>query len=144
MEKIDLNKIVAHTLSSFRMFSEEVANPNFIWRLVLSISFCVALTIGVFAYFTYLWATGIEMPMNAATSTREQFALTDVTNTVLLYQHKEEVFSELLLARPSAPDYRKGSGVQVVQPSVSSTTIEIIQPPTAGTSTSTTTPKSSR
>jgi hypothetical protein len=100
-------------------------DPDIMWRFIMATFLCGVVAVGVFAYFTYLWAVNAEVATTPAKKDKTEFSLEELHAVIRVYQAKEETYEMLLHNPPTSPDYAQGKGPIVSPISSASTTPEI-------------------
>lgn len=118
MEKPKINFSVARSVASFKGIVGRSANPDVMWRFVLIFFLCAITVLCVFAYVTYVWAGNTELLSVPPKTERDGLSLTDLKNTIVTYEKKEETYQNLLLTHPDAPEYARKKDLVVATSSI--------------------------
>lgn len=121
MEKPNLNISLSSSLHAIRAVVARTMDPDIMWRFIMATSICAAIAIGVFAYFTYLWAANVEVTTTPAKKDRIEFSLEELRAVIRVYQTKEATYEILLHEKPTVPEYAQGKGL-VISPVTSAST----------------------
>ncbi len=116
MEKFYQSMPVAFFITLFHRVTKRGGGSTFIWHIVLCCTLLIAVVLGIFAWFTYGWATREPEASPASKSGKAILSIDELRGVITLYQKKESDHNTLLHSQPEAPLLGVGGAVQISPP----------------------------
>ena len=86
---------------------------NRMWRILLSFSLCIAISIAILAFLAYNWALRTTLDARKAKVDPNAVSVLELRSINLFYEKKQENFNELLHHKPDVPGVKRGKGVSM-------------------------------
>ena len=108
---------------SLRGIFTAIANPDFMWRIMLSAVAILTTIISVISFFSYLWASHSAPAVTAIKKDRNVVTRQEINSALVLYQGKQARFKVLIERRPQAPNL---GGTHGVEGDISAVPLELV------------------
>lgn len=107
--------LISHSFSIGGMVRRN-ADPNFVWKILISVAVLCALVIGLIGYLAYRWASSADQSTPTIPTRENVFSAEELREVILRYKGMQSTYNGLLRSRPEAPLLGRGIGADVVVP----------------------------